>query len=154
MHDVKLKMLIKLLVEKGAALQQLLTICENQETLILALSADEPDLEGGRLMHREMNNEKQRLIDVILQKDEIFQTVFGEISGDLDAIAKTNRELLVAVQDNIKTVTDLDAKIRVQEARNRDMLKKLQKKVDVTPISKKHIIGEYAKNAGKRKGDV
>ncbi len=153
-NEMKLKMLIQLLNDKESALEQILVICENQETLILSLNTEEPNCQENqenRDFYALMNTEKQSLIDVVIQRDEIFQTVFSEISPMLETIAQSHRELLLTIQEQIKRVTNLDAKIRVQEARNRSLVSglntKVATKVKPTASAKSHVLNEYAKNS-------
>lgn len=147
--EIKLEVLADTLDKKQDILQQILTITENQESILIA-EKDAPEAELASLssMFLQMNDEKQKLIDKLLSSDTFFENVFREISDDFEARAEAHKPIIGKMQASIRRVTDLDVKIRLQEQRNRDVMQfeKPAKTADFTKASRSYMIKQYEKN--------
>jgi len=118
--ETKLTLLSDMLKKKHEILLQILTITENQKSIFIheSESAAE-DLAVLRDMLRQMNDEKQRLIDEHLNSDRLFQRVFSEISDEFESRAQDYKSIVEGMQAMIAEVIKLDESIRVQEEKNR-----------------------------------
>lgn len=139
--SIKVNLLSDVLAKKKAALTLILNITENQETLLT-----QPPSQEGAAFFRAMSLEKQKNIDDVLECDNVFSEVFGEISQSFEENANKNRADVLRLQEDIKSVMDLDIKIRFQEARNKELLEK--KKNVQTPVENaeqkpRNIFEEY-----------
>lgn len=151
--ETKLVILSDMLEKKHEILQQILTITENQKSIFVRESdtADE-DLVVLRNMLRQMNDEKQKLIDEHLNSDRLFQNVFEEISDVFESRVVDYKPIIEGMQAMIKEVIGLDASIRVQEEKNRRVFeteiagRKPAKEIDFTKASKEYLLKQYEKN--------
>ena len=156
--ETKLVVLSDMLEKKHEILQQILTITENQKSIFVReCEATVEDLAVLRDMLRQMNDEKQKLIDEHLNSDRLFQNIFEEISGDFEFRALDYKSIVEGMQMMIKEVVGLDASIRVQEEKNRRVfeaeiynLKQPSKGADFTKASKDYLLQQY-KNNNERK---
>lgn len=146
--ETKLNILYDALIKKEDALSQILAITENQAAL---LAEDHNGAEAAAFF-KEMNVEKQRLIDTVLDGDGVFERIFGSLGGEFDERAAYFKPLVKRLQDKIKDVVDLDVKIRLQEDRNNAQITsavKQKPRIDVPKASKGYMLSQYRKNAGK-----
>ena len=156
--EVKLTLLSDMLRKKQEILEQILTITENQKSVFVRESETEADdLAMLRDMLRQMNDEKQKLIDEHLNSDRLFQNVFAEISSEFESRAFDYKPIIEGMQAMIKEIVGLDALIRVQEEKNRRVFEteisklKTSKEVDFTKASKEYILKQYEKNNDRKK---
>ena len=117
MIDTQLGILIDILNIKMQLLESVLNISENQEYLIMQPPSDERTE-----MFKEMTEEKQRHIDLVLESDERFQSIFDKIKDIVEANGAEYKPRLLEMQDLITVILETDVKIRAQEQKNRDVL--------------------------------
>ena len=151
--ETKLVLLSDMLEKKHEILQQILTITENQKSIFVRENdTTAEDWAVLRDMLRQMNDEKQKLIDEHLNSDRLFQSIFAEISDEFEARVSDYKPVIEHMQAMIKSVIGLDTLIRVQEEKNRRVFEseianlKSTKNVDFTKASKEYLIKQYEKN--------
>jgi regulator of replication initiation timing len=142
----QLKILFEILVKKRRAITQILTISENQETILL--SKMEPnDISA---YFAAMNSEKQALINEVIKSDDLFQDIFNGIKDVFDENAKAYKDDISALQSEIRALIEMDTKIRLQEEKNKSHLARMTKdikKIDLSQTAKERVIKQYGKNA-------
>ena len=145
--EIKLKILSDGLDKKADSLNQILNITENQRTILEGEHTAE-----AMTFFKEMNSEKQNLIDLVLCCDEVFETIFKEINSCFDEKAPAYKPLISVLQEKIELVTDLDVKIRLQESNNRELTVKIQQtpKINVPKASKNYMMKQYENNKRKK----
>ncbi|MDR2167384.1 MAG: hypothetical protein LBE35_05995 [Clostridiales bacterium] len=114
--ETKLNILADILAQKREALLAILAISENQENLYNSPATNE---RRGFLL--EMGKQKQVHIDEVLTCDEVFQGIFGSISGIFEQMGKTYPGQVKALQRAIGEVLELDIKIRAQEEKTKSV---------------------------------
>ena len=145
----KLSILLDLIGKKVGLLSQILTICENQEAILVAERSEEYDK-----LFIGMGREKQLLVDEVITTDELFQKIFNEIGEDFEAVGESNTEVIRKLQERIMGVTELDAKIRLAENRNLERLAQARTtypKQGITEVSKQQLLEKYKSNDKKPK---
>jgi len=115
--ETQLKLLIDILDKKADELSVILSITENQETLL----GQPPGSERSSIFNQ-MTAEKQKHIDEVLSCDAAFQSIFDGIKDKIENNQPEYREYLRTLQKKIEPVLDTDVKIRAQESKNRDFL--------------------------------
>ena len=143
---VQLKVMFNILTKKRQALTQILTISENQETILVS----KMDAEEISAFFVAMNDEKQHLIDEVIKTDDMFQDMFNGIKDVFEERAKEHKEEIGGLQAEIKWLIEMDTKIRLQEEKNKSHLARLNKnvkKIDLSQAAKDYIIRQYGKNA-------
>ena len=113
----EIRVLRDLLDKKQGALSQILAICENQETLYM-----HPPSPERTEFSKEIAVEKQRLIEIVLECDDVFQSIFTRLKPIFEAEAEKQPALISALQARIREVMEMDVKIRAQEERNKQLL--------------------------------
>ncbi|MDR1688110.1 MAG: hypothetical protein LBS21_05805 [Clostridiales bacterium] len=144
--ETQLKLLFEILVKKKQALTQILTISENQETILV--SKMEPDEISSFFVA--MNDEKQGLIDEVIKTDDLFQSIFDGVKAVFEEKAKEFKPRVSALQDEIKALIEMDTKIRLQEEKNKSQLARLNRttrKIDLSQAAKDYVLKQYEKNA-------
>ncbi|GHV42018.1 hypothetical protein FACS189490_10070 [Clostridia bacterium] len=132
--------------KKRETLETILAISENQEVLL-----NSPPTAERAAIFKEMSAEKQKGIDEVIRCDGVFETMFEPLKPYLDQ--KTPyRDILVKTQALVDDVLTLDAQIRAQEAKNRELLSDqipaFQKKnATVTDHAKRALISRYKENS-------
>jgi len=106
------------LTKKTGALTEILSISENQKTVI----ESELPLDGVREMIFGMNEEKQAAIQIVKDCDDMFEKMLKEIGPELEAQQDMFKPQVKILQNSIRTVMDLDVKIRVTEEENNKLL--------------------------------
>jgi len=140
-NSVKLSVLLDLVGKKKALLTQILTICENQETVLSAERNEELDK-----LFIGMGNEKQKLVDEVIATDGFFQKIFDELGDDFERTGNNNLDIIQSLQDHIMGVTELDAKIRLAENRNLDRINRTRVQPitrSVNEASKQQLLQQY-----------
>jgi hypothetical protein len=147
--ETKLNILIDSLRKKEQSLLEIVSITENQGTV---LDSELPS-DQAQAFVAQMNREKQAHIQSVLQCDSLFETVLKEIGPALDADHTAYKPQVETLQDGIKRVMDLDVKIRVLEEKNnqrvltqRNAEAVLNKKPGI-PKDTKKLIEAYKNNA-------
>ncbi|MCL2578353.1 MAG: hypothetical protein FWE27_09985 [Defluviitaleaceae bacterium] len=115
-----LKIMLEGLKRKANALTEILSISENQRTVI----ESELPLEGVREMIFGMNEEKQASIQIVKDCDDMFEKMLKEIGKELEAQQDNYKPQVQVLQEHIKKVMSLDVKIRVTEEENNQLLDK------------------------------
>ena len=140
---LKMNLMVDILAKKKQALNQILDITENQETILLQPKSDEL-----MVMFNEMNLEKQEYIQVVLQADDFFQNTFKDIKSNFEHNAEKYKDEVRDLQNKIKEIIDIDVKIRVKEERNKMLLPKFSTnlKIKAPKASKSYMLEQYAKN--------
>ena len=153
--QIKLKVLRDSLYDKENILTAILGITENLEAVYNALlTVDPSDAENLRSMINEMNAQKQALIDQVISNDSAFQTIFGELNSnpdEFDENCRLNKVIIEDMQKEIRALTDLDMKIRLNEKRNEIMARGLtgharKPVVDIPKESPRRLIEAYQRN--------
>ena len=118
--DIKthLKILQDGLKKKSSALTEILSITENQKTVI----ESELPLDGVREMIFGMNEEKQAAIKIVKECDDMFEKMLKEIGPELEAQQDLHKPQVKILQEHIRAVMDLDVKIRVTEDENNKLM--------------------------------
>ena len=111
---LRLRLLNRILEKKTDTLIQILNITENQRTVLSSNACGGQALE----LFTGMAREKQKLIDTLNEGDRVFEKTFREISTVFETQAPKHAGLVKRMQDGVKRVTALDARIRVLESRN------------------------------------
>ncbi|MCL2386217.1 MAG: hypothetical protein FWC89_01590 [Defluviitaleaceae bacterium] len=106
------------LKKKANALTEVLSITENQRTVI----ESELPLDGVRSMIFGMNEEKQAAIQIVKDCDDMFEKMLKDIGAELDAKQDMYKPQVQVLQEHIRRVMDLDVKIRVAEEENNRLL--------------------------------
>ena len=138
-----LRLLNDILEKKLNTLTQIFTITENQKAALAASCRDKEVLR----LYAGMMREKQRLIDSVIESDRVFEKTYREVSGVFESEAPKHAGLVKRMQDSIRRVTALDARIRVREARNSDAPPKAAGIAD-SMSARKRIARIYEKNKG------
>ncbi len=146
MDELKINfdVLMGILLKKESLLQQILTLTENQYTVLLC-GEEIPEAAG---MFSEMNAEKQRLIDEVINADNVFQSTFEAMSDDFSRHADNYTNEVTGLQEAIKEVVGIDVKIRVAEQKNKDLIgrKRPKSKMNVIKMSKNNLLQKYESN--------
>ena len=125
----KLKILRDALLNKEQILKAILGICENQESVYVAMQDISKENSGElRALLNGLNIEKQSLIDDVNASDSGFTKLYAELSADSDtfvAKCRENAETVEEMQELVEIVTDLDVKIRLCERRNEELAKNI-----------------------------
>ncbi|MCL1842531.1 MAG: hypothetical protein FWF79_01835 [Defluviitaleaceae bacterium] len=106
------------LKKKQHALGEILSISENQKTVIKS----ELPLDNVREMIFSMNDEKQAAIKIVKDCDNMFESILKDIGTELEATQEMYKPQVKVLQEHIRTVMGLDVKIRVAEEENNKLL--------------------------------
>ncbi len=144
-----LNILLDILKTKRHFLLQILNLTENQEA-ILFISEKEGNAEMPELsmMFNEMNNEKQKLIDQVINTDNIFQSTFDQMAEWFNEHAEMLKPQIKELQEKIKEVVDIDVKIRVQEQKNKELVERLRpkQKINTAMAKRGYLLKKYESN--------
>jgi hypothetical protein len=116
--DVQINILLEGLKKKEAALGEIVSITENQRTVIES-GLELPEV---RNFLMEMNKEKQPLIDTVKNCDNLFESVLKEVGPELDANQHLYKNQVMQMQKLIRAIMDLDVKVRLMEEENNKLL--------------------------------
>lgn len=143
-EKVNFSLLEDILIKKRGFLEQIFNLTLNQETILLC---DEKSEEHS-IMFREMNDEKQNLIDMVINSDNLFQNLFESSTDDFSKNAEQYAPRIKALQDLIREVMDIDIKIRVQEQKNKDLIASQypRTKIKTAKVSKGSLLKKYENN--------
>lgn len=147
--SIKLSMACEALEKKENLLNQILNITKSQETVFYSPESEEKDL-----FIKEAVKEKQKIIDQVIQIDNIFIKIFDEFNGELNKNNDIYKDKILYLQSKIKEIMDIDIKIRVIEEKNRRIMQQFKKEnkanIKTLKVSKKYLIDQYSKNSKKR----
>ena len=146
--------------KKNQYLTRILTITENQENIY----AWEKSAANRYPVLREMNVEKQRLIQDVFQQDQEFQDNFKRLGSDFEKNSTMYKPQIRSLQEKIAMAMSLDEQIRRQEDKNHLLLtadtdnKGIPQPAAAGPDQRqpqkslsKHVLDRYKKNAKKNK---
>ena len=106
------------LKKKEKALEEILAITENQQTVIKsAVPFDEV-----RKLVFEMNQGKQKAITIVKDCDNMFESMLKRIGKELEETQTQYADLVKIMQVHIRKIMDLDVKIRATEDENNKLL--------------------------------
>ena len=123
----QLNIMLEGLKKKASALAEILSITENQQTVIKS----ELPLEGVRRLVFSMNEEKQAAIKIVIECDNMFEKMLKDIGGELEATQHLYKPQVQVMQEHIKQVMSLDVKVRVTEEENNRLLDERREKEEV-----------------------
>jgi len=145
--ETKLAILGDILAKKQEALETILNICENQESLYASSSIHER-----RDFLLEMGKEKQIYIDQVLHCDDAFQAIFEPLSATFPDKGQNYPDQVKGLQEAIQRVLEIDVKIRVQEERTKISAKAVWAKegrgasAEPTQADRNYILSQYQEN--------
>ena len=164
--ETYLSILIDGMVKKERSLIEILSITENQNTVI------ESELPKDEIMAFivNMNREKQLHIQTVIDCDNLFERILKEAGPELDAKPDLYKPQIAELQSLIKKVMDLDVSIRVREDKNNEFIKKAgirqvadpgarkgvkqaKDKLPATMLSENRVIEAYKQNSRDYRGD-
>lgn len=144
---VKLNILRDILAEKKYALEQIHNICYNERSVFL-----EPHTQEREEMLKGIAAEKQKLVDKVIQYDNVFQKSFDSIKNNFEEQAYHYKEEINLLQSMIKQVMELDIKIRSAENENKEIFSRERNiKKQTNTLAKSYILKQYEKNNKKYK---
>lgn len=123
--NIQLKLLSDILNKKFSILQEILSITENQGVILKSMPNEKE-------MFFSMFNEKQIRIDNINSGDEIFNRMFGTLMEKIKAEKTSYKTYIAEMQKCVKTIMDIEIKIKLQERNNN---KYMQNIINVVPMN-------------------
>ena len=119
------------LKRKEKALEEILAITENQQTVIKsAVPFDEV-----RKLVFEMNQGKQEAITIVKDCDNMFESMLKRIGKELEETQSLYADRVKIMQAHIRRIMDLDVKIRATEEENNKLLDVRREEEAPTPTS-------------------
>ena len=106
------------LKRKEKALEEILAITENQQTVI---KSSVPFDEVRKLVF-EMNQGKQEAIKIVKDCDNMFESMLKRIGKELEETQSLYADRVRIMQTHIRRIMDLDVKIRATEEENNKLL--------------------------------
>ena len=120
--ETKLAVILDGLKKKEQALEEIISITENQFTVIQSgLPLGEV-----RAFILEMNYKKNEFIQTVKSCDDMFERILKEVGPELDARQDMYKPQVAKLQTRISRVMDLDVKIRIKEEENNKILDALR----------------------------
>lgn len=111
---IKLKILIDLLNKKIELLNQVIAINENRDMFVRTLRGKDMEI-----MLSAAANEEKCIIDEIMRIDSVFLSTFEKFNGNLNKNKVFFKEEIRKLQENIKTITDINVKIKIRDFNSR-----------------------------------
>lgn len=144
----KINNLNYLLDRKIQILSQVLAITENQSLVF----KDIKNIQTNEFINISLE-EKQSLINELIDIDNMFLEIFQSFSGSLNRNKQTFKEDIKNIQSKIQQITEIDFKIRIQEEKNRQIsINNINNKVNniekikTLKISKNDMLKKYSNN--------
>lgn len=144
----KINNLNYLLDRKIQILSQVLAITENQSLVFKEIK----NIQTNEFINISLE-EKQSLINELIDIDNMFLEIFQSFSGSLNRNKQTFKEDIKNIQSKIQQITEIDFKIRIQEEKNRQIsINNINNKVNNTEkiktlkISKNDMLKKYSNN--------
>jgi hypothetical protein len=111
---IKIKILTDILEKKEIYLDKIYNLTANIKTILLS------KMQGGEANEAlgAMYKEKQVLIDEVIKSDGFFESTFQKLDGIFEKNAKLYKKEIEYMQKKIKSIMDLDSKIRLEEKNN------------------------------------
>ena len=140
--EAKLQLLIDIVSEKNIKLEQVLNITTNQETLLKIQDAP-PEIST---LITEMSAEKQKIIEAVIEGDEVFNNIFGSLE-DFEENAPRYKETVRRLQAVVKIAADMDVNIRIAEEKNKGIIaSKRTERPAVIRGGKQDLLNKYKKS--------
>ena len=114
----ELNIMIDGLKRKSDALMEILSITENQRTVI----ESELPIDEVRNIIFQMNEGKQEAIKIVRSCDDMFEAMLKDMGAELEARQDDFKPQVAKMQEGIRRVMDYDVKIRVGEEENNRLL--------------------------------
>lgn len=111
----KINNLFCLLDRKEELLTQVLNITKNQNIVF-----ENNDNDAKSFLDISVK-EKQKLINELLQIDEIFINIFESFNGDLNQNKQMFKDDILNLKYKIQQISEIDFKIRLQEEKNKNI---------------------------------
>ncbi len=144
----KINNLNYLLDRKIQILSQVLAITENQSLVFKEIK----NIQTNEFINISLE-EKQSLINELIDIDNMFLEIFQSFSGSLNRNKQTFKEDIKNIQSKIQQITEIDFKIRIQEEKNRQIsINNINNKVNniekikTLKISKNDMLKKYSNN--------
>jgi len=143
---IQLKILLELLDKKKKILEQIYTITENQYVIV---NTDENDMD----FFDGMVKEKHSLIEKVNEIDKHFLNIYNKISSIIKQNPTIYKDIIKDLQDEIRDISKIDTKIKIQEEKNRqELLINMNSKSKKQGLLKnrKQVIESYKKYSTKK----
>jgi len=143
---IQLKILLELLDKKKKILEQIYTITENQYVIV---NTDENDMD----LFDGMVKEKHSLIEKVNEIDKHFLNIYNKISSIIKQNPTIYKDIIKDLQDEIRDISKIDTKIKIQEEKNRqELLINMNSKSKKQGLLKnrKQVIESYKKYSTKK----
>lgn len=128
---IQLKLLINILDRKYTTLQEILSITENQGTVLKSVPSD-------REMFQFMFDEKQTRIDSISSGDDIFNRMFGKVMEDIKKEKTSYKSQIAQMQTLVKAIMHIEIRIRLEERNNKKYMQNI-----INPVPMQIAAKEY-----------
>ncbi len=141
-----ISMLRESLQKKVSLLQEIIELNKQQEAILRdpGSSPDEFD---------ENTASKQAIIDQIISMDEGFDQLFERVRDELESNKAKYRDDIEAMKTMIRQITDLSAKVRIQEKANYDLAQKkfssIKEQAQKVRVSQR-AVSKYYQSMGRR----
>lgn len=142
--------LIESLKKKKTALEQILKYTKSQEETLAKETFDEEVFEA-------LIEKKQEYIDIINKLDEGFEITFERVRQELEENREMFKNEISSLQQLIRQVTDVSAKIQALEQRNKAAFEKImyqkREKIKVARLSSQSVSKYYQNTANAHIGE-
>lgn len=142
--------LIESLKKKKTALEQILKYTKSQEEILAKETFDEEVFEA-------LIEKKQQYIDIINKLDEGFEITFERVRQELEENREMFKNEISSLQQLIRQVTDVSAKIQASEQRNKTAFEKImyqkREKIKVARLSSQSVSKYYQNTANAHIGE-
>lgn len=146
-NKIQIKILLELLGKRKKLFEQIYTITENQFTII---NSNESSMD----FFDKMNQEKKILINRANEIDEYFLSIYNKVFLFIKNNPKPYKEIIEELQEQIRNISEIDTKIKIQEEKNKQELlasdRFNNKKTDRSFIGRKQAIESYKKSIIKK----
>jgi len=129
--EIQLKLLVNILDKKYNTLQEILSITENQGTVLKSVPSD-------REMFQFMFDEKQTRIDSISSGDDIFNRMFAKVMEDVKKEKTNYKPQIIQMQTLVKAIMHIEIRIRLEERNNKKYLQNI-----INPVPMQIAAKEY-----------
>lgn len=150
---IRLKLITDILQKKIDVLKLLLNVTENQGVVLESKNKNEIAL----TMLRTLTDEKQRMIDEILQMDSVFQKTYTAIKHNFQnqSVTKQYKKEILHMQGTIREISVISDKIVLAERYNDNITKTMSKAINerktvTSNATKNNLLQMYNKNARNR----
>ncbi len=131
--DIQIKLLLDILNKKLTILQEILSITENQSTILKSIPHN-------REMFLCMFDEKQNRINDISAGDDIFNRLFETVIQEIRTNAGLYKSYVADMQKLVKEIMDMEIRIKLEEHNNRKYIQTV-----INPVPRNVAIQHYVK---------